>query len=154
MDKILGGLVKINGADIWTEYGVFLTEKKKGGRDNLKAITRASKVKAHVGVNIREENGVKYSNKLTVVNEEREVSLYFALVADSREAWWKKYADFIRFLKQGADGWLNVTFVELGLTLRMFYVDSSDPEPLTCLWKSGRQASRFKIKFKEPVPTF
>lgn len=154
MDKILGGLVKINGADIWTEYGVFLTEKKKGGRDNLKAITRASKVKAHVGVNIREENGVKYSKKLTVVNEEREVSLYFALVADSREAWWKKYADFILFLKQGTDGWLNVTFVELGLTLRMFYVDSSDPEPLTCLWKSGRQASRFKIKFKEPVPTF
>lgn len=154
MDKILGGLVKINGADIWTEYGVFLTEKKKGGRDNLKAITRASKVKAHVGVNIREENGVKYSKKLTVVNEEREVSLYFALVADNRELWWTNYTSFIRFLKQGTDGWLNVTFTELGLTLRMFYVDSTDPEPLTCLWKGGRQASRFKIKFKEPNPIF
>lgn len=154
MEKILGGLVKINNVDIWAQYGAFLTEKKKGGRDNLKAITRASKVKPHIGVNIREENGVKYSKKLTVVNEERDVTLHFALVADTRETWWKQYVDFIRFLKLGADGWLNVTFVELGLTLRMFYVDGSDPEPLTCLWKSGRQASRFKIKFKEPVPTF
>ena len=34
MDKILGGLVIINGIDIWTQYGVFLTEKKKGGRDS------------------------------------------------------------------------------------------------------------------------
>ena len=154
MEKILGGLVKINNVDIWTQYGAFLTEKKKGGKDNLKAITRASKVKPHVGVNIREEDGVKYSKKLTVKNEERDVTLRFALVADTREAWWKKYADFINFLKQGSDGWLNVYFVELDLTLRMFYVDGSDPEPLTCLWKNGRQASRFKIKFKEPVPTF
>ena len=154
MEKILGGLVKINNVDIWTQYGAFLTEKKKGGKDNLKAITRASKVKPHVGVNIREEDGVKYSKKLTVKNEERDVTLHFALVADTREGWWKKYADFINFLKQGSDGWLNVTFVELELTLRMFYVDGSDPEPLTCLWKSGRQASRFKIKFKEPIPTF
>ena len=103
MEKILGGLVKINNVDIWTQYGAFLTEKKKGGRDNLKAITRASKVKAHVGVNIREENGVKYSEKLTVANEEREVTLHFALVADNREAWWSNYTGFIRFLKQGAD---------------------------------------------------
>lgn len=155
MEKILGGLVKINNVDIWLQYGVFLTEKKKGGKDNLKAITRASKVKPHVGVNIREENGVKYSKKLTVKNEEREVTLHFALVADNREAWWTNYTGFIRFLKQGADGWLDVMFTELGLTLRMFYVDSSDPEPLTCLWKAGgKQASRFKIKFKEPNPIF
>ena len=38
MDKILGGLVLINGTDIWKEYGVFLTEEKKGGRENLNAI--------------------------------------------------------------------------------------------------------------------
>ncbi len=152
MDKILGGLVLINGIDIWTEYGVFLTEKKKGGRDNLKAILRASKVKAHTGVNIREENGRKYSAKLTVVNDERDVTLNFALFAPTQADWWKKYREFIQFIKQGTDGWLNVTFTELGLTMRMFYVDSTEPEPLTCLWKEGIQASRFKIKFKEPVP--
>ena len=38
MEPIMGGLFLINGTDIWTEYGVFLTEEKRGGRDNLKAI--------------------------------------------------------------------------------------------------------------------
>ena len=38
MDAILGGKVLVNGTDIWTEYGVFLCEKKRGDRNNLKAI--------------------------------------------------------------------------------------------------------------------
>lgn len=152
MDRILGGLVLINNVDIWVRYGAFLTEKKKGGKDNLKAILRASKVKAHVGVNVREENGRKYSSSLTVVNDERDVTLHFALFADSQSEWWQKYRDFINFIKQGDKGWLNVKFTDLGLTLRMFYLDSTEPEPLTYLWKEGKQASRFKIKFKEPNP--
>ncbi len=152
MDDILGGLVLINNTDIWEEYGVFLTEKKKGGRDNLKAILKASKVKGHTAVNIREENGRKYSSRLTVKNDEREVTLHFALFAPTKADWWSKYRAFIQFVKQGTDGWLNVEFTELNLMMRMFYVDSTEPEPLTCLWKEGRQASRFKIKFKEPVP--
>ena len=41
MDKILGGLVLMNGTDIWTEYGVFLAEEKRGGMDNLTAIRRS-----------------------------------------------------------------------------------------------------------------
>ena len=152
MDKILGGLVLINNVDIWVRYGAFLTEKKKGGKDNLKAILRASKVKAHVGVNVREENGRKYSSSLTVVNDERDVTLHFALFANTQTEWWQKYRDFINFIKQGDKGWLNVKFTDLGLTLRMFYLDSTEPEPLTCLWREGKQASRFKIKFKEPNP--
>lgn len=152
--EILEGLVKVNGIDIWKEYGVFLTEKKKGGNDNLKAITRASKVKSHVGVDIREENGRKYPQKLVVKNEERDVTLHFALIADTKELWWQKYRAFIQFIKQGNDGWVHFAFIEIGLTLKMFYVDSSEPEPLTCLWKHGKHASRFKIKFKEPNPVF
>ena len=153
MDKILGGLVLVNNVDIWDSYGVFLTEKKKGGKDNLKEILRASKVKPHVGVNIREENGRKYSSSLTVVNDERDITLHFALFAETKDEWWQKYRDFIGFIKQGEKGWLNVKFTDLGLTLRMFYLDSTEPEPLTCLWQEGKQASRFKIKFKEPNPT-
>ena len=30
MDAILGGKALINGTDIWTEYGVFLAEKRRG----------------------------------------------------------------------------------------------------------------------------
>ena len=154
MGNILSGLVLVNNTDIWIKYGAYLTEKKKGGRDNMKAILKASKTKEHISVNIREENGRKYPTALTVVNEEREVSLYFALVADSTAEWWQKYREFIQFLKQGSNGWLDVKFPTLGITLRMFYLDCSDVEPLSDLWNEGKtkKASRFKVKFKEPNP--
>ena len=42
----LKGLVIINGTDIWTEFGAFLTEEKKGGRENLTAIMTPAKAKA------------------------------------------------------------------------------------------------------------
>ena len=45
MEKILGGLVLVNGTDIWSTYGVFLVEDKRGGMDNLTAILTPSKTK-------------------------------------------------------------------------------------------------------------
>ena len=77
----LDGLVIINGTDIWKEFGAFLTEEKRGGRENLNAILKASKVKAHVGVDIREHDGTKYSSKLDVRNQERDITLHFAIFA-------------------------------------------------------------------------
>lgn len=151
---MLKNLVMINGVDIWTEYGAFLTEEKRGGRENLTAIMTPSKVKGHVAVNIREEDGSKYSSELEVKNEERDVTLHFALFAESRSGWLMKYREFITFLKRGEDGWLNITFPELGLTMRVFYVDSPAYKPLTYLWQEGVHASRFKVKFREPEPTF
>lgn len=149
---ILSGQVLVNGIDIWQRYGVFLTEEKKGNKENLTAIMTASKVKDHVGVNIREQNGKKYSQHLTVVNQERDVTLHFAQYAATRDAWLQNYMDFIQFLKTGYNGWLTVTFPELNLTLRMFYVDSTAYRPLTYLWKEGVQASRYKVRFREPEP--
>lgn len=150
----LKGLVIINGKDIWTEFGAFLTEEKKGGRENLTAIMAPSKAKSHVGVNIREHDGVKYSSKLDPRNEERNVTLHFALFAGTKGEWRRRYRDFISFLKQGKDGWLSVHLPDLDLTMRMFYVDCPGYKPLTYLWKEGVQASRFKVTFKEPVPSF
>lgn len=149
---ILNGLVLVNGIDIWQRYGVFLTEEKKGGRENLTAIMTASKVKGHVGVNIREENGKRYSQSLTVANDERDVTLHFAQYAATKSEWLQNYLEFIQFLKSGTNGWLNITFTELNLTLRVFYVESSAYRPLTYLWKEGVQASRYKVKFREPNP--
>lgn len=83
--EALEGLVTINGTDIWKEYGAFLTEEKKGGRENLTAIMTPAKAKSHVGVNIRENNGTKYSAKLDVKSEERDVTLHFAIFARTRE---------------------------------------------------------------------
>ena len=152
MAHVLKGLVYINGVDIWQRYGVFLTEEKKGGRENLTAILTPSKVKEHVGVNIRELDGKKYSQHLTVTNQEREVTLHFAQYAQTRDAWLQNYMDFVQFLKTGDNGWLSVRFTELDLTLRMFYVDSSAYRALTYLWKEGVQASRYKVRFREPEP--
>lgn len=150
----LKGLVIINGKDIWTEFGAFLTEEKKGGRDNLSAIMTPSKAKSHVGVNIREHDGVKYSTKLDPRNEERDVTLHFALFARTKDEWLRRYRDFITFLKRGKDGWLSIYLPDLDLTMRMFYVNCTSYKPLTYLYKEGVQASRFKVTFREPIPSF
>lgn len=152
--EALEGLVTINGTDIWKEYGAFLTEEKKGGRENLTAIMTPAKAKSHVGVNIRENNGTKYSAKLDVKSEERDVTLHFAIFARTREEWLENYRAFITMLKQGRDGWLTFRFRQLNLTMRMFYVSCGSYKPLTSLWQEEIQASRFKVTFKEPEPTF
>ena len=151
-EHILNGLVLINGTDIWQRYGVFLAEERKGGRENLTAIMTASKVKDHVGVDIREQNGKRYSQSLVVRNQERDVTLHFAQYASTKSDWLQNYMDFIQFLKTGNNGWLNIEFTELSLMLRVFYVESTAYRPLTYLWKEGVQASRYKVKFREPNP--
>ncbi len=152
MDDIIGGLFFINGVDVWKEYGVFLTEEKEGGRENQTAILTPSKVKSHTAVNIREEDGEKYSKKLTVANEARDMTLTFALYAPSRSEWFSKYRSFIAFLKQGEDGWLTLYYPQLDLRQKVYYKESSGFKPLTSLWRDSVQASRFRVKFREPVP--
>lgn len=151
--ETLEGLVTINGTDIWKEYGAFLTEEKKGGRENLTAIMTPSKAKSHVGVNIREHDGTKYSAKLDVKNEERDVTLHFAIFARTVKEWLDNYRAFITMLKKGEDGWLTFNFPQLNLTMRMFYQSCPGYKPLTYLWREGVQASRFKVTFREPVPS-
>lgn len=152
MDKILGGLVLVNGTDIWTIYGAFLVEDKRGGMDNLTAILTPSKAKADTAVDIREEDGEKYSAVLTPRNEARDVTLHFALYNKTQAGWLKKYFEFINFLKQGKDGWLDISFPQIGLTLHVKYADSPKFKPLTYLWKEGVHAGKFKVKFREPKP--
>ncbi len=152
--EALDGLVIINGTDIWKEFGAFLTEEKKGGRENLNAILKASKVKAHVGVDIREHDGTKYSPKLDVRNQERDITLHFAIFAPTIEGWIDRYSKFLTLIKQGKDGWLTMHLPSLGLTMRLFYVDNTDFKSLTYLWKEGVQAGRFKVTFREPEPSF
>lgn len=149
---ILEGKVLVNGTDIWKEYGVFLCEKKRGDRNNLKAIMAPAKTKGHVAVDMREEDGERYSAALEVRNEARDVKLAFALMADTREAWIERYKAFMAFLKQGDGGWLDIGLPDLGMTLRVFYKDGSDYEPLTYLWQAGKQVSRFTVTFREPKP--
>lgn len=50
------------------------------------------------------------------------------------------------------NGWLDFTFPDLDLTLHMRFLDCGKFKPLTYIWKDGVQASKFKVKFREPVP--
>lgn len=155
MAHILEGQVLINNVDIWTGYGVFLTEDKKGDRENLNAILAPSKTKEHVGVDLRERHGKQYSANLLVKNEEREVTLYFALYATSRNEWLTRYFNFINFLKSGDHGWLTVNFPTLlNMELRMIFSNATRPKVLTHLWlgDASVQAGKFKVTFREPNP--
>ena len=127
MADILGGLVLVNGTDIWTEYGVFLVEDRRGGMDNLSAILTPSKTKKETAVDIREEDGEKYSAVLTPRNEARDVTLHFALYNKTKEGWLRKYFAFINFLKKGKDGWLDIAFPQLDLTLHAKYTEGRGP---------------------------
>ena len=150
--KILEGKVLVNGTDIWTHYGVFLCEERRGGHENLNALLAPAKAKSQVAVDFREQPGEKYPEQLTVVNEARDVTLLFALYAASRTEWLAQYRAFIAFLKAGQKGWLTFSFPDLGLTLRMFYKDAPDFRSVSCLWLDGVQAGRFKVRFREPQP--
>ena len=57
MGNILSGLVLVNGTDIWTEYGVFLVEDRRGGMENLTAILTPSKAKKDTAVHTGRARG-------------------------------------------------------------------------------------------------
>jgi hypothetical protein len=151
-NKILSGQMLVNGTDVWNEYGVFLVEETRGGMENLTSILTPSKAKDETAVDIREQNGEKYSSKLTPRNQARDVELHFALYNETRGGWMKKFFEFINFLKAGNDGWLDIEFPALELTLHVRYTDCTKFKPLTYLWQEGVHASRFKVKFREPQP--
>ena len=89
---------------------------------------------------------------LTPRNEARDVTLHFALYSKTKAGWMKQYFAFVNFLKQGKDGWLDIRFPQLDLTLRVKYADCTKFTPLTYLWTEGVHASKFKVKFREPNP--
>lgn len=152
MNKNLTRRTLINGTDIWTAYGAFLAERRPGGHENLKAILAPSGVKAHVAVDLRERDGERYASRLEVRNQARDVQLCFALYAGTRQAWLSQFEAFIGFLKQGDGGWLDIRFPDIGKTLHVFFRECSGYEPLTNLWRDGRQTARFLVTFREPQP--
>jgi len=104
MSDILSGQLLINGVDVWEEYGVFLTEKQRGGCDNLSALLQPCAGRSHVGVELSDVTGKSYSSSLDVSSQERDFTLHFAQYAPTRSEWLSRYRSFITFLKEGADG--------------------------------------------------
>lgn len=152
--EILENQVLLNGKDIWTEYHVFLREEKAGGQQNLEALLTPAKMKAHAAVAFREEDGEKYSDRLTVRSEARDIRLHFAIMADNRAQFLERYRRFVRALKEGKDGWLVWSFPPLGLEMRTFLTEFTPFEALTNLWTEEANCGALHAVFREPRPSF
>lgn len=152
--NILENQVLLNGKDIWTEYHVFLREEKPGEQKNLEALLTPAKMKAHVPVAFREEDGEKYSTRLTVRSEARDVKLHFAIVADNKAQFLQRYRRFVQVLKTGIDGWLVWKFPPLELEMRTFLVEFTPFDALTNLWVEEAHCGALHAVFREPKPTF
>jgi hypothetical protein len=151
---ILTGLLFINETDVYAQYGAFLSEDKASDHTNYAALMKPSGMKPHVAVSFREENGEKLPAVLTPRSEARDVTLQFAILSGSACRFMQNYADFVRFLKSG---WLDICLPELGKTFRMYLLSCSDYDQLTPLTDDGEAgdcAARFKVKFREPSPSF
>lgn len=149
---IMAGLLYINGRDVWTDFGAWLTEEKAGETKNYSALQRPPATKPHVAVSFREDDGEKLPADLKPRWEPRDISLKFAIAASDRAAFIAKRDAFVSFLKTGADGWLNLAVPELDKIYRIHYKDCSDYDHLEDI--GGGVAARFTIVFREPNPQF
>lgn len=148
------GLLYINDKDVFKTYGTFLTEEKEGEFSNYDTLIKPPAMKSHVAVSFREEDGEKLPDILTPAFEPRDITLFFAILAEDKAAFIKRFSAFVELLKTGADGtgWLNIFVPELGKTYRVYYQSCSQYSQLTTL-EGGEVAARFKVKFREPKPT-
>ncbi|MCC8146917.1 MAG: hypothetical protein LIO93_10900 [Bacteroidales bacterium] len=156
IDAALIRQVKVDANDVFLQYGVFLTEDSSGSFTNYSALLAAPKMKPYVSVSFREDNGEKLPEKLPdPAYEGRDVTLYFAILADTPALFLSKYLQFIDLLKSG---WLAVYLPELDLDpakpklYKMYYKESSGYQQLTPI--EGKVAAKFKVVFREPNPVF
>lgn len=147
--EIFNELLYINGKDVFRQYGVYLTEQQEWGHTNYDALLLPPRLKEYVAVDFREEDGEKLPDNLIPRYEARDVTLHFALRAPDPATWKTKYTAFLVLMKSG---WLDIRVPELDKTYRMYVKEFSNYEQLTPI--RGEIYSRFKVKFREPDPSF
>lgn len=141
--------MSINGKDMYTEYGMFLTEKGQGDYFNLSELLKPSKMKPYTSVSFREENGEKLPDTLPEPKREaRDFQLYVAIVADTPELFAESFEAVMLLL---SSGWLTLATSLTGRTYKVYYQECTDYEPLTAT-DDGEVVCRMKLKFREPNP--
>ena len=83
--------------------------------------------------------------------EARDVSLRFAMVAESELDFRTRYKAFVDVLRSGT---LNVRVTETGKTYRLYYQSCPGMVMRTRLRTTGRLAAMWTVKFREPKPEF
>lgn len=149
---ILEGLLLINGTDVYTQYGAFLAETAADKHENYDALLAPPALKEQTEVSIREENGVRLPDVLTQTFDARDIRLLFAIVAPDAATFLLRYADFVRFLKEGDGGWLTLYVTDLQLEFRTYVTTISEYSQLTDF--GGEVAATFRVTLREPNPDF
>lgn len=151
--SILNGLLTINGTDIYEQFGAFLAETAQDEHKNYDALLQMPSLKKQAEVSISEEDGVRMAPKLVQTFEPRDITLTFAIEAQSDEAFLRRYLSFVQFLKTGNDGWLDVHLSDLDMTFRVYLKGAGDYSQLTP-FGSASVVALFKVQLREPQPTF
>ena len=100
-----------------------------------------------------DEDGERLADTLTQVFEGRDITLQFAIAAPDARTFLTRYFAFMRFLKEGDDGWLTLRLTDVGLQFRVYMVSSPGYSQLVPFGR-GEVAASFTVKFHEPQPTF
>ena len=151
MEKVLAGLFLINGTDIYTQYGAFLAEKEEDGNDNYDSLLQFPGLKEQPKVSLQDEDGERTPDVVAQAYEARDITLQFAIAAPDARTFLTRYFAFMRFLKEGDDGWLTLRLTDVGLQFRVYMVSSPGYSQLVPFGR-GEVAASFTVKFNEPQP--
>lgn len=153
MKEVLAGLFLVNGTDIYTEYGAFLAEEAENGSVNYDSLLQFPDLKEQPKVSLQDEDGERTPDAVTQAYEARDITLQFAIAAPDARKFLTRYFAFMRFLKEGNDGWLTLQLTDIGLQFRVYLVSSPGYSQLVPFGR-GEVAATFTVKFHEPQPTF
>lgn len=150
---VLSGLLLINDVDVYERFGAFLAEKSEDATTNYDSLMKIPNLKEVPEVSVREEDGVRSPAKLTPAFEARNVTLQFAIAAADDATFVQRYFGFITFLKEGADGWLDIHLTDVDLRYRMRLLGASEYSQILPFGRE-RVAAIFSVSLREPKPSF
>ena len=150
---ILEGLFLINDADVYVRFGAFLAEKSDDGNENYDSILLPPKLKDQRKESLEDEDGERMLDQIVQVFDGRDITLQFAIAAPDSRTFLSRYFGFIKFLKEGENGWLTLKLTDVGLQFRVLMTSFSRYSQLVP-FGNGLVAARFSVKFREPNPTF
>jgi len=153
MEEVLAGLFLINGTDIYTRFGAFLAETEADNNDNYNSLLQTPDLKEQPKVSLQDEDGERTPDVIVQAYEARDITLQFAIAAPDARTFLSRYFAFMRFLKEGDDGWLTLRLTDVGLQFRVYLVSSPGYSQLVPFGR-GEVAAFFSVKFHEPQPTF
>lgn len=149
MDATLTGLLLLNGEDVWLRWHAFLSDEGRQG-SSLSSLLQPASAKPIPTVSYPEESGARYPQSIQVTLEPREITLGFAIAADTLSDYMAYYTEFLGALRRGL---IELRVPELGRTYKLLYRSCSTYQQLAYV-SEGYIVGRMDIKFIEPSPSY